>query len=95
LLEPHRYTVQGPAFITPLKVAELPHPEALLEASRAALEAFDKNKTYGNVPNSEWTVALRPLRASNEACVQCHNAAGAHVKMNDVLGVAMYVYKHS
>jgi hypothetical protein len=93
LLQPYRYAVQGPAFITPLKLEELPRPETLLEASRAALGAFDKNKTYGAIQNSDWTVALRPLRASNEACVQCHNAAGAHVKMNDVLGVAMYVYK--
>ena len=95
LLEPYRYAVQGPAYITRVNPQELPRPEALLESSRAALQAFDKNKTYGAMQNSEWTVALRPLRATSESCVQCHNAAGAHVKTNDVLGVAMYVYKHN
>jgi hypothetical protein len=35
--------------------------------------------------------ALRPLRASNEGCVQCHIASG--VKIGDPLGVLMYVYK--
>ncbi len=91
LLQPYRYTVQGPAFITRLNPEELPRPETLLEESRAA---FSKDQGY-EIQKSGWTVALRPLRASNEACVQCHNAAGAHVKMNDALGVAMYVYKHS
>jgi hypothetical protein len=91
----YRYAVQGPAYITPLNAEELPRPETLLEESRAALEGFDNNHTYGNIQKGAWTVALRPLRASNEACVQCHNAAGAHVKMNDMLGVALYVYKHT
>jgi cytochrome c len=36
---------------------------------------------------------MRPLRATNEACVRCHNQTGAGVKMNDPLGVVMYVYK--
>jgi hypothetical protein len=90
LLLPYRYSVQGPAYITRVNPEELPRPEMLLEESRAA---FIKDQGY-EIKNSGWTVALRPLRASNEACVQCHNAAGANVKMNDTLGVAMYVYKH-
>jgi len=95
LLQPYRYAVQGPAYITRLNAEELPHPETLLEASRAALEGSNNNESYGDIQKGAWTVALRPLRASNETCVQCHNAAGAHVKMNDTLGVAMYVYKHT
>jgi hypothetical protein len=90
LLQPYRYAVQGPAYITRLNPEELPRPETLLEESRAA---FKKDQGY-EIQKSGWTVALRPLRASNETCVQCHNAAGANVKMNDVLGLAMYVYKH-
>jgi hypothetical protein len=90
LLQPYRYAVQGPAFITRLNAEELPRPETLLEESRAA---FSKDQGY-EIQKSGWTVALRPLRATSESCVQCHNVAGAHVKMNDVLGVAMYVYKH-
>lgn len=90
LLQPHRYAVQGPAFITRLNPEELPRPETLLEESRAA---FAKDQGY-EIQKSGWTVALRPLRASNEACVQCHNASAANVKLNDALGVALYVYKH-
>jgi hypothetical protein len=92
----YRYAVQGPAYITALPhPEELPRPETVLEESRAALEAFNNNKSYGDVQRGDWTIALRPLRASNEACVQCHNASGARVKMNDPLGVVMYVYKHT
>jgi hypothetical protein len=95
LLQPYRYAVQGPAYITRLNAEELPRPETLLEAGRAALEGFNNSTSYSDIKKGSWTVALRPLRATNETCVQCHNAAGAQVKMNDTLGVAMYVYKHT
>jgi|SRR5580692_4171459 hypothetical protein len=99
----YRYAVQGPAYITHLPDAgDLPGVEALYEESRAALVAFNTCFNCGegyDVQKGDWTVALRPLRASNQACVQCHNASGAQVKMpvkiNDALGVVMYVYKHT
>lgn len=92
----YRYAVQGPAYITHLKnPEELPGADPLSETSRAALRAFDAGQAYDDVQKGDWTVAFRPLRASNETCVQCHNASGARVKMNDALGVAMYVYKHT
>jgi hypothetical protein len=91
----YRYGVQGPAYITRLtKPGELPGQEALLEESRGALANFGTGQGY-EIQKDDWTVALRPLRATNETCVRCHNPAGANVKMNDVLGVAMYVYKHN
>jgi hypothetical protein len=94
-LQPYRYAVQGPAYITHLRNPEdLPHSDALFEESRTALAAFKTGQGY-DVQKGDWTVALRPLRATNEACVQCHNAAGSNVKINDPLGVVMYVYKHT
>jgi len=94
-LAPSRYGVQGPAYITRLGNAQdLPGPDALFEESRAALDAFKASEGY-DIRKGDWTVAVRPLRATNAACVQCHNSAGANVKMNDPLGVVMYVYKHS
>jgi hypothetical protein len=91
----YRYAVQGPAYITHLRDAgDLPGVDALFEESRTALEAFNTAEGY-DVQKGDWTVALRPLRASNQACVQCHSASGARVKMNDALGVVMYVYKHT
>jgi hypothetical protein len=92
----YRYAVQGPAYITHLEnPEELPRTDFLFDASSAALQAFNTGRDYSDVQKGGWTVALRPLRASNDACVQCHNAAGARVKMNDPLGVVMYVYKHT
>jgi hypothetical protein len=94
MLAPYRYGVQGPAYITRLRnPEELPRPEALFEESRVALETFKTGQGY-DIQRGDWTVALRPLRATNAACVQCHNAAGSRVKMNDALGVVMYAYKH-
>ncbi|HYL77721.1 MAG TPA: hypothetical protein VEU96_26135 [Bryobacteraceae bacterium] len=93
-LAPYRYGVQGPAYITRLSNApELPRPEALFEESRTALDAFKTGQGY-DIKKGDWTVALRPLRATNAACVQCHNNTGANVKLNDPLGVVMYVYRH-
>jgi hypothetical protein len=92
----YRYAVQGPAYITHLEnPEELPRPDSLFDTSRTALVAFRTGQGYSDVQKGDWTIALRPLRASNDACVQCHNAAGARVKMNDPLGVVMYVYKHT
>jgi hypothetical protein len=94
VLAPYRYGVQGPAYITRLlNPEELPRPGALLEESRTALTAFKTGEGY-DIQRGDWTIALRPLRASNAGCVQCHSQAGSRVKIDDPLGVAMYVYKH-
>lgn len=94
-LAPYRYGIQGPAYITnQSKTQELPGPEVLFEESRIAMETFKTGQGY-DIRRGDWTVALRPLRATNAACVQCHNNAGANVKLNEPLGVVMYVYKHS
>jgi hypothetical protein len=92
-LAAYRYGVQGPAYITRVtNPSDVPRADALIDDSRAALEAFKTSQGY-NIQKGAWTVAMRPLRATNEACIQCHNNAGASVKMNDALGVVMYVYK--
>lgn len=93
VLAPYRYGIQGPAYITHLEnPKELPLPNTLLGESRTALAAFQTAERY-DLQNGDWNVALRPLRAANEACVQCHIASGAKVKIGDPLGVVMYVYK--
>src|SRR5262249_62098031 len=89
----HRFGVQGPAFITRLaNPAELPGPDALLADSRRALASFQDGAGY-DIRKGEWTVAMRPLRASNAECVQCHNAGGSSLKIGDALGVELYVYR--
>ena len=93
-LAPARYAVQGPAYITHIpNPQELPPADQLLEESRAAFRAFDKSEAY-DLHQGDWTIAFRPLRASNAACVQCHNSRSApNVKIGDPLGVVMYVYR--
>jgi hypothetical protein len=93
-LASYRYGVQGPAYITHLgSPQELPPPDSLFEESRIALAAFKTDQGY-DIQRGDWTVTLRPLRASNAACLGCHAAAGPPVKIGDPLGVVMYVYKH-
>jgi len=89
-----RSEVQGPAFITVERPAELPTPESLLEVGSAALKSFAAGEGY-DVRSGDWTVAMRPLRASTERCIACHNSMGEKVKLGDALGVAMYVYRRT
>jgi hypothetical protein len=94
-LDTRRFGVQGPAYITRLRdPKELPGPDGLLPDSRAALVSFQSGAGY-DIRKGEWTVAMRPLRASNTACLQCHNAAagGSGLKIGDALGVVLYVYR--
>jgi len=92
-LAAYRYKVQGPAYITHFgDPKDAPAPASLLEESRKALEAFETGEGY-DIQKGDWTVALRPLRASSTACVQCHKAFGAQVKIGDPIGVVMYAYK--
>ena len=69
-------------------------PDTLLDDGRRALLSFQKGEGY-DIRKAGWTVAMRPLRASNERCVQCHVAGGAEskLKIGDALGAAMYVYR--
>jgi hypothetical protein len=94
LIAERRFGVQGPAFITHHQTAdELPRPDTLLEESQAALKAFETSEGY-DLKKGDWDVALRPLRASNQTCVDCHNRnVGPRVHINDALGVILYVFR--
>jgi hypothetical protein len=92
-----RSGVQGPAYITHLpKIDELPNPNTLLPDARAALTSFDAGDRY-EAQHDGWNIQLRPLRATREACVQCHTggAGGNNVKLKvgDALGVVLYVFR--
>jgi hypothetical protein len=88
-VDPARMGLQGPAYITHAH-ADAPDSAKLLALGRQALVAFSRRDGY-DVREGEWTAALRPLRATNGACVQCH--AGQGVKVGDALGAAIYVYR--
>jgi len=92
-LAAYRYGIQGPAYIRRFSdVKGAPSPASLLEESRNALKIFETGDGY-EIQKGGWTVALRPLRASSPACIQCHNATGARVNMGEPIGVVMYAYK--
>ncbi len=88
----YRSGVQGPAYLTPVG-PDLPKPESLLDESRRALARVGAGGGY-EIERDGWTVALRPLRAANESCIQCHLRQGyADLKQGDPIGAAMYVYR--
>jgi hypothetical protein len=70
-----RYGVQGPAFIAGITdTANLPGANELLTESRKAMLAFGKRDGY-DVRRGDWSIAMRPLRASNGSCIQCHTSS--------------------
>jgi hypothetical protein len=94
-----RFGLQGPAYMT-AEPKDLPDSADLLAEGRKALVAFSRRDGY-DIHKGKWTVAMRPLRATNASCVQCHTAGPANMVRNDshkpkpgdALGVAMYVYR--
>ena len=87
-----RSGVQGPAFITPVHEGEFPPPDTLLDDGCRALLSFQKGDGY-DIRKDGWTVAMRPLRASNHKCIQCHTTGASELKIGDALGAALYVYR--
>ena len=89
---------QGPASVTWNPDAALPEAAVLLSAGKKALKTIGEGKGY-DIRSGEWTVAMRPLRASNEGCLGCHiyGAAASNglaaPKLGEPLGVVMYVYR--
>ena len=86
-VDPRRARLQGPALITPL-TADLPDRDSMLADARSAI---GKGASY-TIRRGEWSIAFRPLRATNAGCVACHST-GEAVELGDVLGVATYVFR--
>jgi hypothetical protein len=87
-----RTRLQGPASITLLAGTRLPDEEALFSDGKAALASIGQG-AGSQTKKGEWSIAVRPLRASNQTCVQCHTTVSGAPKIGDALGVAMYVYR--
>jgi len=100
-----RFGLQGPAYVAGTSSATvLPDRELLLAESRKAMQSLaaqDEHSAGYEVTKGNWTVAVRPLRASNDRCVMCHTVgfgtlvrdSNRNPKLGDALGVAMYVYR--
>lgn len=85
-----RTGLQGPAFVTP--AGALPDAAAIFAEGKKALATIGDGPGY-DVKSAGWTVAMRPLRASNQGCISCHTTSASTPKLGDALGVVMYVYR--
>lgn len=62
----------GPIFVGP-GVKRLPAAAALWDETRHALESFGAGAEQHEFTWSRWQVLARPVRASAESCLRCHN----------------------
>lgn len=76
---------------------DLPGGDDIVESplKEVAQEAYDAfYYTEGMDFNSgEWKITTRPVRASQQACLNCHFKDNKPMKLGDTLGVAMYAYR--
>jgi hypothetical protein len=84
-----RAGLQGPAQVVLLPATKVPNEATLLAAGRSALSKDSAN----DVKTDGWNVAIRPLRASNQGCIDCHTTIGNAPKLGDAIGVVLYVYR--
>ncbi len=87
-----RARLQGPASITLLGGTRLPDKETIFSDGKAALDTIGQG-SGSDVKKGEWYFAMRPLRASNQACIQCHTTGSSAPRLGDALGVVIYVYR--
>ena len=99
-------TIKGPAVINGKdeQFSDLPRPIEVWEQSQKAMKSFGHNESYDFTMNG-WQFSARPVRASENSCLQCHNPsytfdqttrkpkATEVLKIGDPLGVVLYAYK--
>jgi hypothetical protein len=71
----------------------LPDWEAIYPLASTAMKTFQNGgqgfeTTFGN-----WNIAARPVIASQQRCVTCHNSMDLPVKLNDPIGGVLYAYR--
>ena len=86
------HVIRGPALVTPdrLQISDAPAPLQLWDESRLALRAFDRGESH-RFTVSGWTFVARPVRASDQSCLNCHRADT--LRLGDPIGAALYGYK--
>jgi hypothetical protein len=95
--------IKGPVRITPdggTAAGGLPPPPLeLWDESRRALQAFATSDSH-EFDKGSWRFIARPVRASEAACLKCHNQSittggvrSLAPKLGDPLGVVLYGYQ--
>jgi hypothetical protein len=62
----------GPIFVGP-GVKRLPTAASLWDGTRRALESFAAGAERHEFTTGRWQVEARPVRASADSCLRCHN----------------------
>lgn len=99
--------IKGPVRITPgdKQVAGLPTLKQLWDHGQQAMHVFHGSDNY-DFNLGEWKFVVRPVRASDQSCLKCHQPNGtSHIAManrrqeskslqiGDPLGLLVYGYK--
>jgi hypothetical protein len=86
------HVIKGPALVTPdqLQVSDAPAPLQLWDESRLALQSFDRGESHRFTVGG-WTFVARPVRASDQSCLNCHRADA--LRLGDPIGAALYGFK--
>lgn len=87
-----RAGLQGPVSITSRSDTQFADETFLFSEGKKALASIGQGPGY-DVKKGDWNMAIRPLRASNQTCIQCHTTVDGTPKLGDALGVVMYVYR--
>lgn len=68
-----RKPINNPILITPqTKVEELPPAYELWDESQKAMKSFSRDKEQYTFTAGQWQMLARPIRATQQACLQCH-----------------------
>lgn len=99
--EPYKDVSWGVAITGNPYRKDRPRPADLRDEAKKAFESFSKRASY-EFRVGDWYVAARPVRASKQECVDCHNKSSRafglgdmKVSKGDLLGVAMYAFARS
>jgi hypothetical protein len=99
-----RKIIKGPVLICAKDKLDMPLPSELWEQSRKAMQAFATKDSF-EFTLGNWQFTARPVRASEQSCLQCHlidstavlarkpNEEPKQLKIGDPLGVVLYAYR--
>lgn len=101
-----RRIIKGPVLISAKDKNDLPAPVELWEQSKKAMQAFANRDSF-EFTLGDWKFTARPVRASEQSCLQCHSVESNAVlarkpgdkplvlKIGDPLGVVLYAFRES
>jgi hypothetical protein len=71
----------------------LPDWEAIYPLARKAMQSFEDGGQGFETAFGNWNIAARPVIASQQRCVTCHDTSEHPIKLNDPIGGVLYAYR--